>query len=57
MLKYVSNNLIASRFNFIIYIIIQERKQFGQTIANFQTTQFKLADMAGKIQASRLMIR
>jgi len=33
------------------------RKQFGNTLANFQTVQFKLADMATSIHASRLMIR
>lgn len=35
----------------------QERKQFKQRIADFQATQFKLADMAGKIVSSRLMLR
>ena len=35
----------------------QDRKQFKKSIADFQTTQFKLADMAGKIQSSRLMLR
>jgi butyryl-CoA dehydrogenase len=31
-----------------------ERKQFGQSIASFQATQFKLADMATQIELSRL---
>ena len=31
------------------------RKQFGQTISNFQAIQFKLADMATKISYSRLL--
>lgn len=31
----------------------QEREQFGEKIANFQTTQFKLADMAMKIELAR----
>jgi hypothetical protein len=31
------------------------RKQFGQAICNFQAIQFKLADMAMKIDASRLL--
>ena len=35
----------------------QERKQFGQAIADFQAIQFKLADMATELEASRLMIR
>ena len=33
-----------------------ERKQFGQALIDFQTTQFKLADMATDLEASRLMI-
>jgi butyryl-CoA dehydrogenase len=33
----------------------QEREQFGQPIANFQAIQFKLADMAVKIDAARLL--
>jgi alkylation response protein AidB-like acyl-CoA dehydrogenase len=35
---------------------VTERKQFGQTIGDFQTTQFKIADMATDLEASRLMI-
>ncbi|NOT41445.1 MAG: acyl-CoA dehydrogenase [Alphaproteobacteria bacterium] len=35
---------------------VSERKQFGQALADFQTTQFKLADMATDLEASRLMI-
>ena len=34
----------------------QERKQFGKTIASFQNSQFKLADMATELEASRLML-
>lgn len=33
----------------------KERKQFGQPIANFQAIQFKLAEMATKIEAGRLL--
>lgn len=33
-----------------------ERKAFGQELANFQTMQFKLADMATDLEAGRLMI-
>ncbi|MBI1209832.1 MAG: acyl-CoA dehydrogenase [Alphaproteobacteria bacterium] len=33
-----------------------ERKQFGKQLAEFQATQFKLADMATELEASRLMI-
>jgi alkylation response protein AidB-like acyl-CoA dehydrogenase len=35
----------------------KERKQFGQRVADNQAIQFKLADMAGKIQSSRLILR
>jgi alkylation response protein AidB-like acyl-CoA dehydrogenase len=35
----------------------KERKQFGRAIAEFQASQFKLADMATELEASRLMIR
>lgn len=35
----------------------RNRKQFGKAISDFQVTQFKFADMATKIQTSRLTIR
>ena len=35
----------------------KERKQFGHAIGDFQAIQFKLADMATELEASRLMIR
>jgi len=35
----------------------QERKQFGQAIADFQASQFKLADMATDLVAARQMVR
>jgi len=34
----------------------KQRRQFNQPIANFQAVQFMLADMAMKIEASRLLI-
>ncbi len=34
----------------------KERKQFGKAISEFQNSQFKLADMATELDASRLMI-
>lgn len=34
----------------------RERQQFGKPIIDFQNTQFKLADMATELDASRLMI-
>ncbi|MSQ06110.1 MAG: acyl-CoA dehydrogenase [Dehalococcoidia bacterium] len=33
----------------------KERKMFGQTLADFQATQFKLADMAVSLDAARLL--
>ncbi|PWE17979.1 acyl-CoA dehydrogenase [Marinicauda salina] len=35
---------------------VQGRTQFGRAIADFQATQFKLADMATELEASRLML-
>mmetsp|Transcript_31063 Transcript_31063/g.23102 ORF Transcript_31063/g.23102 Transcript_31063/m.23102 type:complete len:417 (+) Transcript_31063:41-1291(+) len=35
----------------------KERKQFKKSIAEYQATQFKLADMAGKIVTARLALR
>jgi alkylation response protein AidB-like acyl-CoA dehydrogenase len=35
----------------------KEREQFGKPIADFQATQFKLADMATQIEAARLLTR
>jgi butyryl-CoA dehydrogenase len=37
------------------YKYAHEREQFGQPIANFQTIQFKLSDMAMRIEAARLL--
>jgi len=34
----------------------KQRRQFNQPIANFQAVQFMLADMATKIEASRLLV-
>ena len=34
----------------------KERKQFGKTLASFQATQFKLADMEVKIQLARTFV-
>ncbi len=35
---------------------MQVRKQFGRKLAEFQALQFKLADMATELEASRLMV-
>jgi alkylation response protein AidB-like acyl-CoA dehydrogenase len=34
----------------------REREQFGRAIADFQSTQFKLADMATKLEAARMLL-
>lgn len=36
---------------------VKERKQFGRSIAQFQNTQFQLANLETKIQAARLLVR
>jgi len=36
---------------------VKERKQFGKAIGTFQNTQFQLADLKTKIEASRLLVR
>lgn len=35
---------------------VKERKQFGRSIAQFQNTQFVLADLATKVEAVQLMV-
>ncbi len=35
---------------------VKERKQFGRTIAQFQNTQFVLADLATKVEAAKLLV-
>ncbi|WP_326910265.1 acyl-CoA dehydrogenase [Sedimentibacter sp. MB31-C6] len=35
---------------------VKERKQFGRSISKFQNTQFQLADMQAKVDASRLLV-
>ncbi len=35
---------------------VKERKQFGRSIAQFQNTQFQLADMATKVEAAQLLV-
>ncbi len=37
-------------------IYTKDRKQFGRSIADFQATQFKLADMATELEAARLLL-
>ncbi|KAI4469328.1 acyl-coa dehydrogenase [Holotrichia oblita] len=36
---------------------VKERKQFGKPISYFQNTQFQLADLETRIQASRFLVR
>jgi len=35
---------------------MQERKQFGRTLDQFQALQFRIADMAAELEAARLMV-
>lgn len=35
---------------------VRQRKQFGKALADFQATQFKLADMVTGLEASRLLV-
>lgn len=35
---------------------VKQRRQFGQALAEFQATQFKLADMATELEAARLLL-
>ncbi len=35
---------------------VKERKQFGRAIAQFQNTQFQLADMATKVEAAKMLV-
>ncbi|MBQ1527397.1 MAG: acyl-CoA dehydrogenase [Lachnospiraceae bacterium] len=35
---------------------VKERKQFGKSIAQFQNTQFELANMATKVEAAKLLV-
>ena len=46
---------IASGAHELAVQYAKERKAFGKTIANLQSIQFKLADMATEIEAARLM--
>ncbi len=36
---------------------VQERRQFGRQLAEFQALRFKLADMASELDAARLMVQ
>lgn len=36
---------------------VQQRKQFGKSIASMQNTQFKIAEMVTELSASRLIVR
>ena len=38
------------------FAYVQTRRQFGRPLAEFQALQFKLADMATSLEASRLMV-
>ncbi len=36
---------------------VKERKQFGRSIAQFQNTQFQMADLKTRVEAARLLVR
>lgn len=36
---------------------VKDRRQFGSALADFQNTQFRLADMAARLHSSRILIR
>ena len=46
---------MAQRALEIATVYAQQRQQFGQELAKFQAIQFKLADMAAKLHAARLV--
>ncbi|MGL5545159.1 MAG: acyl-CoA dehydrogenase [Cetobacterium sp.] len=35
---------------------VKERKQFGRALGQFQNTQFQIADMSAKVEASKLLV-
>ena len=35
---------------------VRERKQFGKHISDFQNTQFRIADMAARVEAAKLLV-
>ncbi|WP_237213781.1 acyl-CoA dehydrogenase family protein [Falsiroseomonas oryziterrae] len=46
----------AQRALDIALAYVQERKAFGQNVAKFQATQFRLADMATELEAARTLL-
>ena len=36
---------------------VKERKQFGKRISQFQKTQFSIADMHARVEATRMLVR
>lgn len=51
----MSLGLAASALDQVLEYV-QQRKQFGKPIADFQAVQLKLADMATRVEAARLLI-
>jgi len=47
--------IAAGAFEFVLNYV-QERKQFGKPLVEFQAVQLKLAEMAMKVDASRLLL-
>jgi len=51
----MSIGIAAGAFEYVLGYV-QERKQFGKPIVDFQAVQMKLAEMAMKVEASRLLL-
>lgn len=51
----MSVGIAAGAFEFVLNYV-QERKQFGKPLVEFQAVQLKLAEMAMKVDASRLLL-
>ncbi len=51
----MSIGIAAGAFEYVLGYV-QERKQFGKPIVEFQAVQMKLAEMAMKVEASRLLL-
>ena len=52
----LSLSCAQSAYNYVFYYI-QERKQFGKAIIDFQAVQIQLAEIKMKLDASRLLYR
>ena len=51
----MSMSIAAGALDYVL-AYVQERKQFGKPLVDFQAVQIKIAEMAMKVDASRLLI-